>query len=128
MNAPDPRDLAILLDGEKKLQVVKDARLLNAATFYFTKEDHTLGNMLRMSLLRDKEVRFAGYRMPHPLQTVCEVKVQTTGVADALVCTISALDALESEFVTLENRFTEAFKAGRGETHGADDHDIMRLS
>ena len=30
-------------------------------------------------LLRDGNVRFAGYRMPHPLENVMELKVQTSG-------------------------------------------------
>ena len=42
-------------------------------------EDHTLGNIVRQQLLRDKRVRFAGYRRPHPLFDLVEFKVQSNG-------------------------------------------------
>lgn len=40
-------------------------------------EDHTLGNIIRHQLLRDKAVKFAGYRKPHPLENRIEIKCQT---------------------------------------------------
>ena len=46
-------------------------------TFILGKEDHTIGNLLRYQLLRDPSVRFAGYRMPHPLVFDCHVRVET---------------------------------------------------
>ena len=51
--------------------------LKTAGTFIIAKEDHTIGNLLRMQLLRDPSVRFAGYRMPHPLVFDCHVRVET---------------------------------------------------
>ena len=30
-------------------------------------------------LLKDAQVRFAGYRRPHPLENMVEIKVQTNG-------------------------------------------------
>ena len=49
----------------------------NAGKFTLSKEDHTLGNLIRLQLLRDPTVRFAGYRMPHPLINDCEIRVET---------------------------------------------------
>jgi len=37
-----------------------------------------------MSLLDNKEVRYAGYRVPHPLENVVEIKVQTTDKTDTI--------------------------------------------
>lgn len=54
-----------------------DTKMENAATFTFNKEDHTFGNLLRMQLLRDNRVRYAGYIHPHPLISRVDVKVQT---------------------------------------------------
>jgi len=34
--------------------------------------------MVRLQLLKDKTVRFAGYRKPHPLVNKIEIKCQTT--------------------------------------------------
>jgi DNA-directed RNA polymerase II subunit RPB11 len=50
----------------------------HGVTYIMHLEDHTLGDLLRIFLLKRKEVKFAGYRMPHPLFDRVEVKVQTT--------------------------------------------------
>lgn len=55
-----------------------DTKIPNAATFKILKEDHTLGNMLRMKLLDNPQVIFAGYKMPHPLEHEFVLKIQTT--------------------------------------------------
>ena len=39
----------------------------SSSIFTFNKEDHTLGNLLRSRLLQSPHVRFAGYKVPHPL-------------------------------------------------------------
>merc|ERR1712194_563785 len=41
-------------------------------------QDHTIGNAIRMELLRDPDVLFAGYRVPHPLFSEMEVRIRTT--------------------------------------------------
>ena len=41
------------------------------------KEDHTVGNLIKQSLLTDPRVLFAGYRKPHPLEHVVNVQVRT---------------------------------------------------
>ncbi len=79
MNAPPRYDSFVLGDDEKKLVPQEEAKISNAATFTFNKEDHTLANMLRAQLLLNKHVIFAGYRVPHPLEPRVEIKVQTDG-------------------------------------------------
>ncbi|KAH9262489.1 hypothetical protein BASA82_000447 [Batrachochytrium salamandrivorans] len=132
MNAPSTNEHIQLRGNEKKVTVVNDSKIINASIFYLAKEDHTLGNALRMSLLRDKDVRFAGYRMPHPLQFVCELKVQTTSSEVKPITTvISSLEALEAEFYLLENQFRAAFggSSGRHSSHHQENKadDIMQL-
>lgn len=121
MNAPGRYENVRLKPGEAKVTVVADQRIPGASTFYFAKEDHTLGNALRMSLLRDPEVRFAGYRMTHPLEYVCELKVQVTpdsegpegpeGAADnrPLAAVIRSLDLVSEEFANIEAQFVAQF-------------------
>ncbi|KAF8403797.1 hypothetical protein HHK36_011903 [Tetracentron sinense] len=46
----------------------RDTKIINAASFTIEREDHTVGNVLRMQLHRDESVLFAGYKLPHPLQ------------------------------------------------------------
>lgn len=64
-------------DEAQKLTYTPETKRPNAGTFVLAKEDHTLGNLIRLQLLRDPTVRFAGYRMPHPLIFDCHVKVET---------------------------------------------------
>ena len=57
-------DILILDLSSSSISILK---VTNAGTFRFNKEDHTVANLLRMQLLRDPSVRFAGYYHPHPL-------------------------------------------------------------
>lgn len=50
------------------------------ATFVIADEDHTLGNALRRALLLRKEVVFAGYSIPHPLEPRIHLTVHTKGI------------------------------------------------
>lgn len=62
---------------ENRYVYTPDSRKPNAGTFVLAKEDHTMGNLIRMQLLRDPAVRFAGYRIPHPLVIECHIRVET---------------------------------------------------
>ena len=64
-------------DDENRLVYTADSKKPNAGTFILAKEDHTIGNLMRLQLLRDPSVRFAGYRMPHPLIFDCHIRVET---------------------------------------------------
>jgi DNA-directed RNA polymerase II subunit RPB11 len=48
INAPERSQLWLLPDGEKKMTYEKDSKLANAGIFVLKKEDHTMGNLLRM--------------------------------------------------------------------------------
>ena len=77
MNAPATFESFLLLEGEKKIIVEKDLKVSNAVVFTISKEDHTLANMLRAQLLKDPQVIFAGYKIPHPLEHKVVLRVQT---------------------------------------------------
>jgi DNA-directed RNA polymerase I and III subunit RPAC2 len=40
----------------------------NCRTFVFKGETHTLGNALKNAILRNPQVIFCGYSMPHPAE------------------------------------------------------------
>ena len=48
MNAPARQLLWVLPEGQKKMEMEKDTKIPNAANFIIHKEDHTVGNLLRM--------------------------------------------------------------------------------
>jgi DNA-directed RNA polymerase II subunit RPB11 len=60
-----------------RITYAEDQKIADAGTFTLLKEDHTLGNIIRMSLLADGRVLFAGYRMPHPLENRMLIKIKT---------------------------------------------------
>ena len=92
INAPDRALTWRFLDGgeENRISFQSDSKRPNAGTFVLAKEDHTLGNLIRLQLLRDSTVRYAGYRMPHPLIFDCHIRVETT---DSKVTPINVFDA-----------------------------------
>jgi DNA-directed RNA polymerase II subunit RPB11 len=94
MNAPEQHELFTLPAGVKKITYIEDSRIQFAGTFTIHLEDHTVGNILRMQLLQDERVRFAGYKAPHPLEYKIEVKVQTNGQITPHQAVIEALQAL----------------------------------
>ena len=73
------------------------------------KEDHTIGNIFRMQLLRDPLVRFAGYQHPHPLMYYINLKIQTNNSTVAPVEVLSsAIEDLANETDHLITQFQEA--------------------
>lgn len=119
MNAPE-RASAFLLDednGEVKITYTPDTKVTNAGTFRLNKEDHTVGNLFRMQLLRDhSNVRFAGYIHPHPLVNYLDLKIQTTSSKVAPVEALSsAIEDLSNETDHLITQVTDAIEDWRKE-------------
>ena len=81
---------------------------INLSVLNIPYEDHTLGNIVRMQLLRDKTVKFSGYRKPHPLENRIELKCQTTGEKKPSEAIQDACSDLVTHVDTLEARFKEA--------------------
>jgi DNA-directed RNA polymerase II subunit RPB11 len=107
MNAPDRYEKFVLPPNTKKLALVKDGKLANAYTLVLHHEDHTVGNLLRCQLHRDRDVVFAGYRIPHPLEYKMLVKCQTNGVRSAPETVDAALLDLVTEFDSVRLQFKE---------------------
>ncbi|RKO99334.1 hypothetical protein CXG81DRAFT_14653 [Caulochytrium protostelioides] len=105
VNAPPSWELFHIPDGMKKISMVKDTKIPNAATFTFLKEDHTLANILRMALLRDPKVLFAGYKVPHPLEHDFVLKIQTTLDTTPIEVLRNATRALLQEIMDIKLKF-----------------------
>mmetsp|Transcript_52116 Transcript_52116/g.122151 ORF Transcript_52116/g.122151 Transcript_52116/m.122151 type:complete len:125 (+) Transcript_52116:10-384(+) len=108
MNAPERHELTFLPEHLSKLSISADTKIVNAANFKIEREDHTLGNLLRMQLLSDPDVIFAGYRVPHPLDKHIMVKVQTKRETKPHQALAKAVDALKEEIGSLETKFGQA--------------------
>ena len=89
-----------------KLSYTPDSRRPNGGQFVLNKEDHTLGNLIRIQLLRDNKVRFAGYKVPHPLVTEAHVRVETMDSKTSPIAVFeTALTDLRMEINTMEQQF-----------------------
>jgi len=113
MNKPEDFECWRLPDegNVQKVTCQKDQKVPNAMMFVIEREDHTLGNLMRMQLLDDEQIIFAGYRVPHPLEPAIQLKVQTRSENPGPIQAVhSAIDSLESELNTLKDRFTAAVR------------------
>jgi DNA-directed RNA polymerase II subunit RPB11 len=83
----------------------KDKKVENAGKFIIEREDHTLGNLVRMQLLEDHRVDFAGYRMQHPLEHKIFVQVHTTAETNPADAMITACNSLIDKLNRMEEKF-----------------------
>ena len=74
MNAPERSQSYVLEPGEQKNLTRKRFRNTKCANFQINKEDHTIGNLLKADLVRNKRVVFAAYQHPHPLQNFYQLE------------------------------------------------------
>lgn len=54
-------------------------------TFVLRDEDHTLGNALRYVLIRNPDVKFCGYSIPHPSESIMNIRVETYGKSASML-------------------------------------------
>jgi DNA-directed RNA polymerases I and III subunit RPAC2 len=78
------------------------------ATFIFGNEDHTLGNVLRHTLMQREETTFCGYSVPHPYEPKMNVRLQTTEDSTALETLKKGLADLENATNILDEALDKA--------------------
>jgi len=110
-NRPEYHESLVMPEGMGKVEYAKDPKVPNAGTFRLNREDHTLGNLIRERLLRDPDVIFAGYQVPHPLEHHVLIKVQAKredgGVEHATphTCFVKAVRDLIADLKHLRENF-----------------------
>ncbi|CEO98475.1 DNA-directed RNA polymerase RBP11-like dimerization domain-containing protein [Plasmodiophora brassicae] len=108
MSRPDQYDLfGAVDDHDRRVFVRTDEKLTNAATFTVLKEDHTLGNLLRMQLHEDENVIFAGYRVPHPLKHQFDLQLRTTGRITPKQALRNSIRDLKRELDSIRDKLKE---------------------
>ena len=115
MNAPERHRSYQLDEGQARMTYEPDQSVASAGTFTINKEDHTVGNLLRMQLLRDGDTRFAGYQLPHPLEHVCHVKVETAPGRAPVEVMGGAVTDLRQEVELLDRGFRDECARAREE-------------
>lgn len=75
---------------DSRFKILNQEHQGRCATFELLEEDHTLGNALRHMILKNPNVKFCGYAVPHPNERKINFQIQ--------VYKGEALDALEKGF------------------------------
>jgi len=102
----------------RRIAVWPDEKVPDAAIFKIWLEDHTLGNILRMELLRNENVLFAGYKVPHPLDHMIELRLQTLPKSSPQAALRIAVRNLRGETQSMLQQFDMGVAALRkGEKH-----------
>lgn len=83
-----------------------------ACSFQMTDEDHTLGNALRYLIMKNPEVEFCGYSIPHPSDNKMNVRIQTYGNITATEALHQGLENLSELCTVIEEKFSEKVEAG----------------
>ncbi|KAM3435231.1 hypothetical protein MY4824_004956 [Beauveria thailandica] len=84
-----------------------------AASFEFIEEGHTMGNALRYIIMKNPDVEFCAYTLPHPSEDKMNIRIQTyEGTAiDALKKGLGDLqqvcDVVADEFMTKRQQFND---------------------
>lgn len=67
-------------------------------------EDHTIGNLLRSTLLLDKHVKEAGYQVIHPLTGGIKLVLHTDGEESPTDALMNALSKIENDAKELQEK------------------------
>jgi len=105
MNQPERYESYVLEPVQTKVTYKKDTKTINSGTFTILKEDHTLGNLVRMELLANENVYFAGYKVPHPLIHEVVLKVRTDGTIEPIQAVINTVDNLLEKLKHVANQY-----------------------
>lgn len=90
-----------------------DTRQPNTALFTFAKEDHTLGNLLRATLLANEHVVFAAYKVPHPLFPNFQLRVQTDEDTSPKEVLLAACQSIIEDLQLLSQKLTREWELNK---------------
>lgn len=104
----DHRAMNPLTGKIHRIHIKPDEKVPDAVVFDIWLEDHTMGNALRMELLRNEQVLFCGYKVPHPYNNMIELRVQTLPQTTPEAAVRSAVRNLRTEFKSMLEQFDES--------------------
>ncbi|KAF7117514.1 hypothetical protein CNMCM5793_006536 [Aspergillus hiratsukae] len=93
---------------EEKRIVVLPGATETAASFQFEGEGHTLGNALRYAIMKNPQVEFCGYTIPHPSEAKMNLRIQTYDTTTAVEALEKGLEALMDLCDVVTDKFTSA--------------------
>ena len=96
------------MDQGSKISYVSDAP--NSATFYLNGETHTIANLLKVDLILDEHVKFAGYVAPYPQKQHIKLTITTDGSETPLKKLLQSCKNIQEQLGFLEADFDEKIK------------------
>eukprot|EP00762_Andalucia_godoyi_P005284 ANDGO_06752.mRNA.1 DNA-directed RNA polymerases I and III subunit RPAC2 len=112
MSGPIEND-EIMVTQDAKVEFVPGSEE-TCATLSIRNEDHTMGNAIRYILMKNPDVEFAGYAIPHPLEAKLHLRVQTydvpvkTAVQDGLSSLMEISKHIQSAFEDAIEKFEDS--------------------
>ncbi|KAK4135409.1 RBP11-like subunits of RNA polymerase [Trichocladium antarcticum] len=89
-----------------------------AASFEFLNEGHTLGNALRYIIMKNPDVEFCAYAIPHPSEAKMNVRIQTFEGTTAIQALEKGLrdiqdlcDVVTDKFIDSREKFAAGISA-----------------
>ncbi|KAI8846580.1 putative DNA-directed RNA polymerase subunit [Chytridium lagenaria] len=82
----------------------------SSKTFVIRDEDHTLGNSLRYVIMKNPNVNFCGYSIPHPSEYKINIRIQTNGDITASEALQKGLDDLVDMLEHVRATFKETLQ------------------
>jgi DNA-directed RNA polymerase I and III subunit RPAC2 len=77
----------------------------NSLVLCIKDEDHTIGNLLRYIIMKNEDVEFCGYSVPHPSENLLNLRIQAPEPMKAFV---KGLDDLVDLFECVKEKFEKA--------------------
>jgi len=103
------QDLEPMQEAEGKPSIaLLPGALETAASFQFEGEDHTLGNALRYVIMKNPQVEFCAYTIPHPSEPKMNLRIQTYDSTDVFEVLEKGLDDLKDLCDVVMEKFTAA--------------------
>ncbi|POS83647.1 hypothetical protein EPUL_001790 [Erysiphe pulchra] len=94
-------------DTEQQIRILAGSSE-TAASFEFKNEDHTLANALRYIIMKNPDVEFCGYSMPHPSENIVNIRIQTYEGTTAIQVLEKGFDDLMDLCDIVAEKFVEA--------------------
>ncbi|EEQ32617.1 RNA polymerase subunit AC19 [Microsporum canis] len=104
----EDEEAEFIADDHQRITILPGA-VETAASFQFEGEDHTLGNALRYVIMKNPDVEFCGYTMPHPSEAKMNLRIQTYDSTNVF----TVLEKGLSDLMDLCDVVTEKFTLSR---------------
>ena len=102
----------------RKLEIVNESTIDEfSKTFTINLEDHTLANSLRYVIMKNPNVIFCGYTIPHPSEHKVNFRIQTNRKFTALEVLEKGLNNLNAQCSHIINTFDKAIADFNGQAN-----------